>query len=430
MNAKFRTKFVSTLAAGALALTALIPNAPAFAQGGIEATLSDLSTTQYVVVTVNNPGPYKINREGNNPSEVLTVTASNGELQIDLGGKTSWQFQGGICPTDNSRVWVKITDDCWWGLDSTATTTGQTNASAQPTPIAEATPVVVTNADETVVQTGEGNLSGPAKGTLLMAKLNGTYSSMAEEIDTALLMGCPAESGQCYRYTSDGGIVFTGSSDFTDHMVQEGKFLDMAREGMRIYFRLDGEAYLEAVRFDLTRLEDNKSVRYSVDTRVHLTSGHYYYTNAQNTFNPGFRLANVSQLEWLNSPINQPFEAILYTDFDSGNTMNREGFFVQPGTVQNGAENTTAVDNTGVGDPDPKPTAFPTEPAAATSDGRQIVPVPMPTLLETLAGLALIIGVIALIRSFRPAPQPAAPNTPIINNVIDADSDARKPASS
>jgi len=378
------------------------------------------------------------------PNQEITGTANdNGQWTFELPVVTSKsveiKFAKAIVFADNNCKMTAGTT--WFACNSVAATTGQNTTDSGMTGANQTTDVVTTTvngggfllnpAGQTVNQTGEGNLTGPAKGTFIQDAMAGEYASVIDEIDAAIAAGCPTESGICYRWTKDTtGTIYTGSTDFVNHVIQESDVLEFLRNDGIVYFRNDNVVYLEAVRFQLTNLDTDTTRSYSVDTRVRIDPGHYMFVQADNKYNPGFRAAHENQLDWLNGPENQPFEAKLMVDFATGKTITAEGQFVETGTVQNGAENTTAVDNTGVGDPDPKPTAFPTEPAAATSDGRQIVPVPMPTLLETLAGLALIIGVIALIRSFRPAPQPAAPNTPIINNVIDTDGDARKPASS
>jgi len=91
---------------------------------GITAVLLDSSTKDRVDLTVSANGVYKVNVEGNKPEDVLTVTASNSKLSFQLNGKTSWQLQGGIIPTDNSSVWEKITADGWFGLTKAPTATG------------------------------------------------------------------------------------------------------------------------------------------------------------------------------------------------------------------------------------------------------------------------------------------------------------------
>lgn len=345
------------------------PLAPVHAAGNVSATVTNDSTAQVVVVNVSADGEYRVNREGNNPNEVLTVVASNGVLRFDLGGKKAWQVQGGIVPSDQSSVWKKITDDGWFGLDSTAPATTATNPV---TTTVNGGGFLLNPAGETVNQTGEGALTGPAKGTFIQDALDGEYATMIDEIDAAIAAGCPTESGICYRWVKDGsGVVFTGSTDFVNHVIQEGDVLEFLRNNGIVYFRNDNVVFLEAVRFQLTNLDTDTTRSYSVDTRVQLDPGHYEFVQKDNKYNPGFRAAHENQLPWLNSDANQPFEAVLYVHFD-GRPMDREGNFVETGSANSN---------------NPAATETPDAATGKVSGGVVVNPTPMPAESDLLVAI-------------------------------------------
>jgi hypothetical protein len=93
---------------------------PVSAAEAVTGTLLDESTTEIVYLEMSVDGKYVVNVEGNDPNEAINVSSLNGEMSFKLNGKKSWQLQGGICPADESDVWDKITDDCWWGLSESA----------------------------------------------------------------------------------------------------------------------------------------------------------------------------------------------------------------------------------------------------------------------------------------------------------------------